>query len=77
MDKLTALASRCSAEALARSNNMNTHRMAQIIKENYMLSELEERLELMPKDFESGIEDFIDDNYDEVIEMLREDLWFD
>ena len=56
---------------------MNTYRMAAILKDNYSPGELEERLDLTMDDIEDGLNVFIDDNYDEVLEFLREDLWFD
>lgn len=55
---------------------MNIRQMVRILKEQYSLSELEERLGLDPEDLEEGYEYFIDNNYDDVLEMLREDLYF-
>jgi len=51
--------------------------MAQIIKEYYTLSELEERLNTKPEDLDNGVLYYVDQNFEEVQEFLREDLWFD
>lgn len=56
---------------------MNEQRMAQIIKEYYTLSELEERLNTKPEDLDNGVLYYVDQNFEEVQEFLREDLWFD
>jgi tRNA1(Val) A37 N6-methylase TrmN6 len=55
---------------------MKEQRMVEILRENYSLSELEERLELTTEDLEDGWRYYVEDNYDEVLEFLKEDLWF-
>ena len=55
---------------------MDVRKIVRILKEEYSLSELEERLEIEPGDLEYGYEYYVEENYDEVIQVLREDLWF-
>ena len=52
----------------------NKWEMARIIKEEYTLTELEDRLEMKPSDLED-LEDYVEDHYDVVLEFLKEDLW--
>ncbi len=54
----------------------SVYQMVSILKENYTLGELEERLELSTEDLEEGLDVLCEDQYDKVSEMLREDLWF-
>lgn len=56
---------------------MKEWQMAKVLKENYSLGELEERLDVAPEDLENGWSVFVDEHYDKVLEFLREDLWFD
>lgn len=56
---------------------MNELRMAKILKQEYSLSELEERFGIEPKDLEYGLDTYVDEHYEDVLEVLREDLWFD
>ena len=56
---------------------MNELRMVHILKQEYSLGELEERLDIKPEDLEYGLSMYVDENYDKVVEFLREDLWFD
>ncbi len=54
---------------------MDEKRIVKILKENYSLSELEERLGLEPEDLDDGYLYFVAGNMEEVLEMLREDLY--
>ena len=55
---------------------MDVRRMANILKQEYTLGELEERLELQAEDLDEGFQYYVDENYDKVLEFLRQDLWF-
>jgi len=50
--------------------------MVRVLRENYSLGELEERLELTTEDLESGLAYLVDVRFEEIDEMLKEDLWF-
>ena len=50
--------------------------MVRVLREEYSLGELEERLDLTTDDLEGGLADLVDMRYEEIDEMLREDLWF-
>ena len=52
------------------------YQMVEVLKENYTLGELEERLELSTEDLEDGLDVLVEDHFDAVSEMLKEDLWF-
>ena len=56
---------------------MKEQRMVQIIKESYTLSELEDGLGTSVEDLEDGLLSYIEEHYEEVHQLLREDLWFD
>ena len=56
---------------------MNEYRMAAILKQEYSPGELEERLGITMEDLQDGLVLYVDENYDKVQELLREDLWFD
>lgn len=49
-------------------------RMIEMLKENYSLCELEERVEATVSDLEDGLEVWIENNFETVEEMLKEDL---
>ena len=54
----------------------NTQLTANILINNYTLSELEDRFEMDTKVLlDDGFEGWVEDNYDSVQEKLREDLW--
>jgi len=50
--------------------------MARILREEYSLSELEECLNITPEDLDEGYLYFVEEHYDEVLTLLREDLFF-
>jgi len=49
-------------------------KIIELLKENYSLCELEERIEATVSDLEDGLEVWIEEKYQEVSEMLKEDL---
>jgi len=49
-------------------------KIIELLKENYSLCELEERIEATVADLEDGLEVWIEERYEEVSEMLKEDL---
>jgi len=49
-------------------------KMIELLKENYSLCELEERIEVTVADLEDGLEVWIESKYEQVSEMLKEDL---
>ena len=49
-------------------------KMIELLKENYSLCELEERAEVTVSDLEDGLEVWIESKYEQVSEMLKEDL---
>ena len=48
--------------------------MVELIKDNYALCELEDRLGTTVADLEDGLEIWIENNLEEIEEMLKEDL---
>lgn len=54
---------------------MDVRKIVQILKSDYTLSELEERLEMEPADLEYGYTYYVEENYENVLAMLREDLY--
>lgn len=52
------------------------YRMVKILKDNYSLDELQERFDATTEDLEYGITTYVEDNFDHVAQVLREDLWF-
>ena len=56
--------------------NMNTKRATLILLTEYTLSELEDRLGCNLADLEYGVGPYVEDNYDLVSDMLKEDLYF-
>lgn len=55
---------------------MNERKMVKILKGNYSLTELEERLSITPEDLEDGYLYFVEENYEVILEMLKEDLFY-
>lgn len=56
-------------------NNTTLIAALSILKENYTLSELEERLDMTPEDVQDGLLEYLESNQEKVSRMLREDLW--
>ena len=56
-------------------NNTTLIAALSILKENYTLSELEERLDMTPEDVQDGLMMYVESNQEKVSRMLREDLW--
>lgn len=56
---------------------MDSRRMIKILKESYSLSELEDRLNIVPEDLMEGYEYLIEQRYEDILEMLREDLYYE
>ena len=53
----------------------NVQVMVRIIQENYTLGEIEERFEANTDSLSQGLDVYVEDNYDHVTQVLREDLW--
>jgi len=53
----------------------NPRKIVKILKREYSLSELEDRLGITPDDLEEGYLYMVEERMEEIIEMLREDLW--
>ena len=49
-------------------------KMFELLKENYSLCELEERIEVTVSDLEDGLEVWVEERYEQISEMLKEDL---
>lgn len=54
---------------------MNSLLAVKILCENYSPGELEERLEFTLFDVADGLEVYVEQHWDEVMELLREDLY--
>jgi len=54
----------------------NIFQMVKVLRENYSLGELEERLDLTTEDLQYGLDVLVDERFEEIDEMLKEDLWF-
>jgi hypothetical protein len=55
---------------------MNTLDMARVLKTQYSLSELEERLDVTPEELEDGYLYYVEENFEKVMGVLLEDLHF-
>jgi len=53
----------------------NVKKLVKILKKEYSLSELEERLGITGHDLEEGYMYMVEERMDDIIMMLREDLW--
>ena len=49
--------------------------MTRILQENYSLGEIEERFEATTEQLADGLDVYVEDNFDHVVNILREDLW--
>lgn len=54
---------------------MSIEEIVYILVRNYTLTNLEERLESTVLDFQDGLESFVEDNYEIILEILKEDRW--
>ena len=49
--------------------------MTRILQENYSLGEIEERFDATTEQLAEGLDAYVDENFDHVATVLREDLW--
>ena len=55
---------------------LESREMIRILRDEYTLGELEEYLGLTSQELEDGYEAYVDINYDKVLQLLREELYF-
>lgn len=53
----------------------HTKLMTRILQENYSLGEIEERFEATTAQLAEGLDVYVEDNFDHVATVLREDLF--
>jgi hypothetical protein len=54
---------------------VDAQQLSELLVNNYTLGELEERLDLTTGDIQYGLEEYVENNFVEVQQMLREDLY--
>jgi hypothetical protein len=60
---------------LAKEVAVDAQQLSELLVDNYTLGELEERLDLTTGDVQFGLEEYVENNFVEVQQMLREDLY--
>ena len=61
---------------IIQETRLEPSKMARILREEYSLSELEECLNITPEELDEGYLYFVEEHYDKVLALLREDLFF-